>query len=85
MGIIRCVLVVFCLLIVNVNCEECNCNKIPSVEIINDEELAYGITQVRDDYLARQASAKFNRLSATILIREKGTQIWKRGSVNGSQ
>ncbi len=84
MGIIRCVIVGFFLLILNVNCEECNCNKIPSVEIINDEQLANGITDVRNDFLARQPSDKFNRLSATILVREKGTQTWKRGSVNGS-
>ena len=66
------------------NCEECGCNKIPSIEIINDEQLANGIEQVCNDFLARQPSSNFTRLSATILIRVKGTQTWKRGSVNGT-
>ncbi|CAF4102791.1 unnamed protein product, partial [Rotaria magnacalcarata] len=77
-------IVTFCLLITNVISEECGCNQIPSVEIINDETLALGIKEVRDDFLARQISSKFTRLSATILIREKNTQTWKRGSVNGT-
>jgi hypothetical protein len=74
----------FCLLFVHINCEECGCNKIPSIEIINDEQLANGIEEVRDDFLRRQPPSNFTRLSATILIREKGTQTWKRGSVDGT-
>ncbi|CAF3678722.1 unnamed protein product [Rotaria socialis] len=77
-------IVTFCLLITNVISEECGCNQIPSVEIINDETLALGIKEVRDDFLAKQVSSKFTRLSATILIREENTQTWKRGSVNGT-
>ncbi|CAF1349147.1 unnamed protein product [Adineta steineri] len=84
MNILCCITVVFFLLIVNVNCEECGCNKIPSIEIINDEQLANEIKQVRDDFLAKQPSINFTRLSATILIREKNTQTWKRGSVDGT-
>ncbi|CAF1007053.1 unnamed protein product [Rotaria sordida] len=74
----------FYLFISYVHCEECGCNKIPSIEVINDEGLANGIKEVRDDFLARQPSSNFNRLSATILIREKDTQTWKRGSVDGT-
>jgi len=57
--------VVFCLSIVNTNSEECGCNKIPSIEIINDPRLANGIKEVRDQFLAKQPSSNFNRLSAT--------------------
>jgi hypothetical protein len=74
----------FCLLIAYVNCEECGCNKIPSIEIINDEQIANGIKQVRDQFLAKQPSPAFNRLSATILIRQNKTNTWKRGSVDGT-
>jgi len=84
MSFIRIFTVVFCLLITNVNCEECGCNKIPSIEIINDEQLANGIKEVRDEFLAKQPSSNFTRLSATILIREKKTNTWRRGSVDGT-
>lgn len=73
-----------CLLIVHVYCQECGCNQIPSIEIINDEKLARGIAEVRNDFLSKQVSSNFDRLSATILIREKNTQSWKRGSVNAT-
>ncbi|CAF2358559.1 unnamed protein product [Rotaria sp. Silwood2] len=84
MNFIQFFIVVFCLLISHSHCEECGCNEIPSIEVINDEGLANGIKEVRDDFLARQPSSNFTRLSATILIREKGTQTWKRGSVDGT-
>jgi hypothetical protein len=84
MNLIRFLTVVVCVLITNVHCEECGCNKIPSVEIINDQQLATSIQQVRDEFLAKQPSSQFTRLSATILIREKNTQTWKRGSVDGT-
>ncbi|UJR26093.1 hypothetical protein I4U23_007439 [Adineta vaga] len=78
-------MIVICFLcVVRINCEECGCNKIPSIEIVNDEQLAIGIEQVRDEFLARQPSSSFTRLSATILIREEKSQTWKRGSVNGT-
>jgi hypothetical protein len=76
--------VFFCLSIVNINSEECGCNRIPSIEIINDPRLANGIKEVRDQFLAKQPSSNFNRLSATILIRENNTKTWKRGSVDGT-
>ncbi|CAF0820015.1 unnamed protein product [Rotaria sordida] len=84
MNFIRFFIVVFYLFISYAHCEECGCNKIPSIDVINDEGLANGIKEVRDDFLARQPSSNFNRLSATILIREKDTQTWKRGSVDGT-
>ncbi|CAF0722768.1 unnamed protein product [Rotaria sp. Silwood1] len=84
MNFSRFFIVVLSLLISYAHGEECGCNKIPSIEVINDEGLASGIKEVRDDFLARQPSRNFTRLSATILIREKGTQIWKRGSVDGT-
>ena len=84
MSCIRFFVTIFYLLILQVNSEECNCNKIPSIEIVNDEKLANGIEEVRNDFLARQTSSNFNRLSATILIRQNDSQTWKRGSVNGS-
>jgi hypothetical protein len=84
MSFIRVLTVALCLLIAHVKCEECGCNKIPSIEIINDEQLAIGIEQVRNDFLSRQVSSNFTRLSATILIRENNTKTWKRGSVDGT-
>ena len=72
---------VFVLRFCSVVSQECGCNQIPSIEIINDEQLANGIQQVRDEFLIRQVSNKFDRLSATILIREKNSPRWKRGSV----
>jgi protein phosphatase methylesterase 1 len=77
--------VVVFLLIVRINCEECGCDKIPSIEIINDEQLANGIEEVRNEFLSKQPASNFDRLTATILIRENNTQTWKRGSVNGTQ
>ena len=82
---IRFFVVSFCLLLASVDCEECGCNRIPSVEIINDPQLADGMKQVRDAFLAKQPSSAFDRLSATILIRQKDTKTWKRGSVNGTR
>jgi protein phosphatase methylesterase 1 len=85
MSFIQFFVVGLCLLITNIQCEECGCNRIPSVEIINDQQLANGIQEVRDDFLAKQPSSSFDRLSATILIRENKTNIWKRGSVDGTR
>jgi protein phosphatase methylesterase 1 len=84
MAFIRFFTVVFCLLIPNINCQECGCNKIPSIEIINDQQLANGIKEVRDQFLAKQPSSDFNRLSATILIRQNNTKTWRRGSVDAT-
>ena len=64
--------------------EECACNQIPSVDIVNDAQLANGMKEVRDEFLRRQVSSKFDRLSATILVREGRTNVWKRGSVDGT-
>ncbi|CAF0812388.1 unnamed protein product [Adineta ricciae] len=77
-------IVVSLVLVVRINCEECGCNRIPSVEIVDDEQLASGIESIRDEFLARQPSSAFNRLSATILIRDGNTRTWKRGSVNAT-
>ena len=54
------------------------------MQIINDGELAKKIKSVRDDFLKRQPSRNFTRLSATILIRQNRTETWKRGSVDGN-
>ena len=84
MSLIWFIVVVLCLLISNIQCQECGCNTLPSVEIIDDPQLANGIQQVRDAFLAKQPSSSFDRLSATILIRENKTKTWRRGSVNGT-
>jgi protein phosphatase methylesterase 1 len=84
MGFVCFFIIVFCLLIPNINGQECGCNKIPSIEIINDQQLANGIKEVRDQFLAKQPSSNFTRLSATILIRENNTKTWRRGSVDGT-
>ena len=85
MDFAHCFLLVFCLFITNVYSQECGCDRLPSVEIINDPQLAAGIKSVRDDFLAKQPSTDFDRLSATILIRENNTKTWKRGSVDATQ
>ncbi len=84
MTLIQLFALTFSLFIPNVHTQECGCNQIPSLQIINDQQLADGIKQVRDQFLAKQPSPHFNRLSATILIRENKTQTWKRGSVDGT-
>jgi protein phosphatase methylesterase 1 len=84
MGFVCFFIVPFCLLLANINCQECGCNRIPSIEIINDQQLANGIKEVRDQFLAKQPSSNFTRLSATILIRQNNTKTWKRGSVDGT-
>jgi len=84
MALISIFTVAFCLLIPNIKCQECGCNRISSIEIINDERLANGIKEVRDQFLAKQPSSDFNRLSATILIRQNNTKTWRRGSVDGT-
>ena len=70
--------------VVQVIGQECGCNRIPSIELVNDDQLAQGMKEVRDEFLSRQVSANFTRLSATILIREKDSPTWKRGSVDGT-
>lgn len=69
-----------------IRAQECGCNTIPSVRIIDDDNLAKGLKEVRDNFLQLQASTSFNRLSATILLRQ-GSQssTWRRGSVNGTR
>ena len=67
----------------SVSGEECNCTQIPSIEIVNDEQIATNIQQIRDEFLSRQVSNKFDRLSATVLIRQGNSATWKRGSVEG--
>jgi len=84
MAWIRFFTVGFCLSIGTINCEECGCNKIPSIEITNDQQSANEIKEVRDHFLAKQPSSNFNRLSATILIRNNNTKIWRRDSVDGT-
>jgi protein phosphatase methylesterase 1 len=85
MSLIRFLAVTLCFLISNIHCQECGCNTLPSVEIINDQQLANGIQQVRDAFLAKQPSSSFDRLSATILIRENKTSTWRRGSVDATR
>ena len=77
-------LAIFSLLGAYARGEECGCNQIPSVDIVNDARLANGMKEVRDEFLRRQVSSNFSRLSATILVREGVTSVWKRGSVDGT-
>ena len=84
MNFIHCLLLALALFIIRSETEECGCDRLPSVEIINDAQLADDIQAVRDDFLAKQPSSDFTRLSATILIRENNTKTWKRGSVDGT-
>ena len=84
MDFIHCLLLVLALFIIRGKTEECGCDRLPSVEIINDAQLADDIKAVRDDFLSKQPSSDFTRLSATILIRENNTKTWKRGSVDGT-
>jgi hypothetical protein len=83
MNVISFVSILF-LFIVDVHSEECGCNQLPSINIVNDDALAKGMEEIRNEFLARQVSQKFDRLSATILLRERNTSTWKRGSVNGT-
>lgn len=84
MSALRLLVVCALLLVIEVIGEECGCNQIPSIEIVNDEQLAKGMTEIRNEFLQRQVSENFTRLSATILIREKDSSVWKRGSVDGT-
>ena len=85
MSLIHFFTLALCLFISNVHSQECGCNQIPSIEIINDQQLASEIRQVRDAFLAKQPSTSFDRLSATILIRQNKTKTWRRGSVDGTR
>jgi len=64
--------------------QECGCNQIPSIEIVNDPQIANNIKEVRDFFLSKQPSSQFDRLSATILIRQNKTNVWRRGSVDAT-
>ena len=77
-------ILVLSLIATKVLSQECGCNQIPSIEIVNDPQIANDIKEVRDFFLSKQPSSKFNRLSATILIRQNKTNVWRRGSVDAT-
>jgi hypothetical protein len=68
--------------------QSCTCNlKNTNITIIDDKEIDHVMSTLRTEFLSQQASKKFDRLAATILIKQTigDKTIWRRGSAHPTE
>lgn len=76
---------IFLIFLVWIATQDPLCCSSSKFKIIDDPELDKVIKNVRDEFISTRTIPEFNRLDATIIIPTNDPNVYKRGSIGGSQ